>query len=137
MHRIATLCCLTIFTGGCAMFDSRPAEIIVEERAAERLGRLLEGDFEAAYALTTPGYRTLESVGQYRGRWRGAAMWTGYEVVSVTCNEAGSEAAGRCETTVAISFDAPRMPEVTTHMFETWLLVEGQWYFYQPRGSSL
>ena len=136
MIRMIALSLAAASLSSCAMLDTRPPEEIVAERASNRATLLLEGDFEGSYAFTTPGYQTLETVGQYRRRWRGAAMWTGVEVASVTC-DVSSEPSQRCEVVMAITFDAPRMPEVTTHMTESWLKVKNVWYFYQPRGGTL
>lgn len=121
---------------GCAAFDSRPAEEVVEERALQRIQALMSGDYETAYGLTTPAYRTLESQADYTRRWIGASMWREVGVARVVCAASDVEVT-KCRVAVKITFDPPRAPETTTHMQEDWLKVNGRWYFYQRRGSSL
>ena len=128
MIRMIALWAVAALFSGCAMLDSRPPEEIVAERALQRLEALMARDVAASYALTTPGYRSLETQAEYGGRWAGAAYWTEVLVAKVQC------AAEACNVAVAITFDQPRVPELTTHMQESWVQLRGKWYFSQPTG---
>ena len=68
---------------GCSAFDPIPPEEVVEARALQRVQALMAGDYDKAYALTTPAHRTLESETDYTRRWIGASMWR--EVLRVKC----------------------------------------------------
>ena len=121
---------------GCSAFDTRPPEEVVEARALQRVQALMTGDYDKAYALTTPAYRTLESETDYTRRWIGASMWREVGVARVKCAAPDIEVT-KCRVAVRITFDPPRAPVTTTHMQEDWLKVDGKWYFYQPRGSAV
>jgi hypothetical protein len=126
MIRIITIGLTVAFLSGCATLDSRPPEDIVAERALQRLEALMARDVGASYALTTPGYRSLETQGEYGARWAGARYWTEVSVAKVDCN------AEACNVAVSITFDQPRVPELTTYMQESWVQLRGKWYFSQP-----
>ena len=131
--------CLLIFGGvlaGCSALDPRPPEELVEARALQRVQALMAGDYGTAYDLTTPSYRTLESQTDYTRRWIGASMWREVGVARVRCAASEAEVT-KCRVAVKITFDPPRAPLTTIHMQEDWLKVDGRWYFYQPRGSSI
>ena len=115
--------------GACTVLDSRAPEEVVADRAQQRLDTLMEGDYEASYQFTTPGYRTTEGPGRYGTRWAGVSMWLSAQVSNVTCS--GREQVDRCEVTVEVSYKAARYEPTTTFLVEDWLLIKGGWYLYQ------
>ena len=132
--RTAALTLAAATLAGCAsaptatVAHSTP-EQAVSERAQQRWDRLLVGDFEKAYDYLTPAYRDLKTPAQYANRFGNGAAWHSAKVGKVNC-----ESAERCTATVnldvlviARGFNKPIQ---TTHT-ETWLLEEGQWWFYQ------
>ena len=113
----------------CSVLDGRAPEEVVVDRAQQRLDTLMQGDFEASYQFTTPGYRTTEGPGPYGTRWAGVSMWLSAQVSKVTCS--GKEQVDRCEVTVEVSYKAARHEPTTTFLVEDWLRINGKWYLYQ------
>ena len=116
---------------GCATAPATPAtpEQAVSERAQQRWDRLLVRDFEKAYTYLTPAYRNLKTPAQYASRFGNGAAWHSAKVDKVTC-----ESAERCTATIKLEvvvlargFTKP----LESTLYETWLLDEGQWWFYQ------
>ena len=113
---------------GCASLQGGAPEEVVARRAVERAAFLMKGDFESAYQYTTPGYRTLETVREYSGRWVGGTMWQDVKVVNVECEE---EPVARCQLVLAVTFNSLQTGLLTTHLQETWVKSGRDWYLYQ------
>jgi hypothetical protein len=121
---------LMLLASACAFVDQTPPNERVRMRSEERLALLMAAQYEQAYLYASPGYRTLETERQYESRWLGAQWWREAAVTNVDCPDTSP---GRCRATVRVRFrpPGPRTSEITTHLFETWILVDGQWYLYQ------
>ena len=112
---------------GCAIFDNRPPEQVVADRAQERFDLLMQGEFEKAYRYATPGYRATNTVDQYAADFGGVSMWLEAEVGEVSCPLL--EEVLVCDVVTLISYNAPRMGYVqTTQVPERWIKVENSWY---------
>ena len=132
--RTAALALAAAALVGCASHPNTPAatvtpETLVSERAQQRWDRLLKKDFEQAYTYLTPAYRSLKTPAQYASSFSNGASWQSAKVDKVTC-----ESAERCTAAVKIEvvvlargFSKP----LESTLYETWLLDEGQWWFYQ------
>jgi len=125
-----TLVAQLLSISACALLQSAPPEERVAQRAQERLDFLVSGQSERSYLYTTPGYRTAKSPQEYARNWVGAGMWLSTTVVKVECGDLAP--VQRCEAVVRVSFRAPRQDVTDTHLRETWLLLDGEWYLYQP-----
>ena len=112
-----------------AVLTPAKAEDAVRVRAQQRWDWLVTGKYEDAYGYTTPAFRGLNTAQNYRNRFGTGASWTGARVQSVEC--ATPE---RCTAQVAVDTRVVargfRDP-ITTSVVETWLLEEGQWWYYQ------
>ncbi len=112
-----------------AVLTPAKAEDAVRVRAQQRWDWLVTGKYEDAYGYTTPAFRGLNTAQNYRNRFGTGASWTGARVQSVEC--ATPE---RCTVQVAVDTRVVargfRDP-ITTSVVETWLLEEGQWWYYQ------
>ncbi len=124
-----TLAALLVSTSGCALLQGAPPEERVAQRAQERLDLLMAGQMERSYGYTTPGYRTAKSPPQYARNWVGSAMWLSATVVKVECVDLTPSQ--RCEAVVSVNFKPARQAPTETHVRETWLLIDGEWYLYQ------
>ena len=122
---------LVTVLSGCTMLDSRPPEEIVAERSLARVEALMDGDYDAAYVFTTPGYQSIETSERYGIRWAGVGMWEDVIVRDVTCLPA--ESPNLCKLSMEVRFKAMRQEEQTTALFEDWVLMDGVWYFSQKR----
>ena len=114
----------------CATLSNAPPQEQVRQRATERWQALVAGEFSRAYGYSTPGFKAVVSPDGYRNRFGSAVTWLGSEVVKVDCPETK-----RCMATLRIDIK-PTLSrkigdKISTHVDETWLLENGQWYFFQ------
>lgn len=120
----------TLALSGCAGVTSgAPPEAQVKERADARWGALRAKNFRAAYTYLTPAQRALITQDSYLNTMGDGNSWLATEVVGVTCEQQS------CVATVAIDV-APPVPrkfgdKLRTHVYENWVLVDGQWWFNQ------
>ena len=115
---------------GTATTSSVKAEDAVKSRAQKRIDLLMANNYEGAYAYLTPSYRALNNTESYRNRFGSGAKWVNPQVHSVKCEDAE-----RCKVTVTLGVlvVAPGFgtKPIDSTMFETWLLEDGQWWYYQ------
>ena len=113
----------------CASFQTKP-EDAVTQRANERWQALIKGDMAKAYTYSTPGFRAVVDLEGFRGRTGIAGRWYDAQVVNVTC-----DTADRCKASIKLVFGTliPGFSKdrMTTHIDETWLLEDGQWWMFQ------
>ena len=102
----------------------------VSQRATERWQALVKGEISRAYSYNTPGFRAVVTPDSYRYRFGSAVNWVGAEVIRVTCPDAD-----KCTALLRIDFkpvlSRPGGAPISTHIDETWLLENGQWWFFQ------
>ncbi|MEX0914678.1 MAG: nuclear transport factor 2 family protein [Wenzhouxiangellaceae bacterium] len=108
-----------------------PAEIVAE-RAQARWNAMVEQDFQAAWALYTPGFREQLPAGDFAAEMRRRPVtWTAAEVLEVKC--AGDEP--RCEVRTRVDYKAPaNAPGVGSltgkrGVTEIWLQIGGKWWY--------
>jgi len=131
-RRIAALAplCASLVLAACASLGGKAPQDQVRQRASERWQALVAGDFTKAYNYSTPGYRAVVNADAFRGRHGTAVKWVGSEVVSVKCPEAT-----RCLANIRLEVQ-PLLggrfgDKIDTHIDETWLLEDGQWWVFQ------
>ena len=114
---------------GCAIFDNRPSEEVVADGALNRLKLLMVGRLEESYALTSPGYRAVNTLEQYAADFGGRMMWTDVAVGSVACLP--EDEPTYCNVTMLISYRPMRQGYIqTTELSEKWIKVDSSWYAY-------
>ena len=110
--------------------SSVKAEDAVSSRAQKRIDLLMANNYEGAYAYLTPSYRALNNTESYRNRFCSGAKWVNPQVHSVKCEDAE-----RCKVTVTLGVLVVAQgfgtKPIDSTMFETWLLEDGQWWYYQ------
>lgn len=115
---------------GIATTSSVKAEDAVKSRAQKRIDLLMANNYEGAYTYLTPGYRALNNAESYRNRFGSGAKWVNPQVNSVKCEETE-----RCRVTVKLGILVAAQgfinKPVDSTMVETWLLEDGQWWYYQ------
>lgn len=122
--------CAVMILSACASLGGNDPEVQVRQRASERWQALVAGEFTRAYGYSTPSYRAVVSADEFRNRNGGAVKREGSEVVAVKCPETT-----RCIATIRIDF-RPLFggrfgDKINTHIDETWLLEDGQWWVFQ------
>jgi hypothetical protein len=117
---------------GCASQPPATPQDIVRARAQERIDLVHNKDYDKAYGYLLPSYRKLNDAGTWGRRFGNGAKWVDPKVASAKCTETD-----RCQVgielgviVVARGFSASK--PIQTTMYETWLLEDGQWWFYQP-----
>ena len=105
----------------------------VDHRSVERWNFLVAHQAEKAYDYLSPGFRTTQSREDYAAMMNNRALqWKNVKFASKDCD------AERCKVNVSVTYSVV-MPgaggkplESTTTQSETWILVEGEW-FYLPK----
>lgn len=114
---------------GCAAFTPATPEQAVTQRANAYWQARKAGDYTKAYSFAPPAYRALHSAEQYRLQFGQGAAIQGAEVVKADCS------ATKCSVRIKISATPAllglKMGTIATHLSETWLLQDGQWWLYQ------
>ena len=132
-RRISMIYCASVLalslTACGGMIKKKSPEEAIRERAAERWSYLIKGDMRKAYEMSSPSTRAVLSFEQYRGRFGGAVTWRSTEIASVACE------ADKCVANVHILAEPLLGTKfgntLSTYVDETWLLEDGQWWFFQ------
>ena len=129
LSRLASAGLLAASLIGCAALEPAKPEDAVKRLATARLQSLMAGDFDKAYKMLMPSYRSVVSFDRFRGDTTGAAFWKGAEVIKVSCEPE------KCTARVRIDFQHPLAAKVggvlSTHIDEIWLLEGDQWWIFQ------
>ncbi len=111
---------------GCATFSG--PEGAVKSRANDFWQARLEGRADKAYELTTPSYRQLRTLQQYRVKFGGLGAKS-VDVDSVTCE------AERCVARIKMAVVPPiatlRMDPIEMYSDDIWVLEDGKWWHYE------
>ena len=122
--------CVALTLSACASLGGGTPEEQVRQRATERWQALVAGQFSRAYSYNTPGFRAVVTPDGYRNRFGSALTWLGAEVIRVDCPEAS-----KCNALVRVDFRPvlSRKDDVklSSHVDETWLLEDRQWWYFQ------
>ena len=116
-----------LVVGGC-VDKSNPD--MVDKRSVERWNLLVSHEAEKAYDYLTPGYRVTQTRENYAAAMNTRPVqWTGATFKDKTCD------GDRCKVEVNIRYSlampgAPgRKAESESVQTETWIRVNGEWYF--------
>lgn len=101
----------------------------LKQRVMDRWDALIRKDFAAAYAFTSPEYRKLFSLNNFKGQFGNKTSWQRVEVIKVDFK--GDDAA-----TVGITLHFAYYPpqavkalDMKTYVNESWVFVDGQWWY--------
>lgn len=117
-----------LLVAGCATTVGA-ADQQVSKLANQRWGHLIEGQWQKAYDMLTPGYRNLHDLREFQSQFKGAVQWRRAEVAQATCEAEKCDV--RIELTVASPFGRGKGDTITTFFTETWLKEGGRWYYYE------
>ena len=126
MPALATVAAMAL--AGCATLAA-PPEKVVERRATEYWKARIAGDYAKAYSLSTPAYRKLHTAEQFRAQFGEGASLQGAEPINVTCEP--EKCTVRIKISAAPALAGMNLGTIATHLSETWLLEDGQWWRYQ------
>ena len=132
MKHTTTLAALVLpiaLLAGCAALAPQGAEDTVRQRANEYWAARVKYDFPAAYAYTAPGYRALHAEQAFRTRQGGAVVYKSAQAVAVRCPEPT-----KCLVNMRLEAKPFMMrgfrDNIVTHVEETWLWQDGQWWLF-------
>ena len=126
---------VSLTLSACATLGSTSPQDQVIQRANQRWQALIDADFTRAYNFNSPGYRAVVNPQTHRASVGSAVAWVGAEAIKVECPDVN-----KCLATVRIDFK-PLMSgryneKMSTHIDETWLFEDGQWWYFQPLKSN-
>jgi hypothetical protein len=124
---IAAIALAALAAAGCA--DHSKSEN-VDRRAVERWNHLIAHQAEKAYDYLTPGFRATQTREAYASAMNGRPLqWKSAKFNHKECEE------DRCTAYVDVAYTL-KMPggavgsiESTSTQSETWIRVDGEWYF--------
>ena len=135
MYRnLSSLLAAMILLSGCAVFDDRPAEERVLDRAQQHLAALRAGKFDEALKYTTPSFQASARGRRYRAIYSAAPTWRDAEVYAVECEDA--EKPEKCVVRTRIyPFIPPHIQANITGLpvsvSKDWIYTEDDWYRYE------
>ena len=107
---------------GCAVFDRRPPQEVVKERAQARWDALVKSEITAAYAFLSPGSKALVSESAYRNSIK-IGFWKSAVVDKVQCATADS-----CDVMTIIEYEIQGR-RLKTPLKETWIREGSNWWY--------
>lgn len=113
---------------GCATL-SGPPEKIVEQRSGEYWKARIAGDHVKAYGLSTPSYRKLKTLDQFRAQFGPLVSVQSAEVANVACEP--QKCTVRMKINAKPALIGVKLGTIPMYMDEIWLLEDGQWWHYQ------
>jgi hypothetical protein len=132
LRTAALMSVLSVLTA-CATTAPRSQEALVE-RAQARWDAILARDFDAAYALYSPGYRSATSRTDFEIELRSRRInWTSAAYREHSCD------GEVCMVTFDIEYTAPRpVPgldrwEGKSESEDTWIRSSGEWWYVPPK----
>lgn len=114
---------------GCAALKPAAPEQVVEKRVTAYWQARMAGQYEKAYALSTPSYRKLRTESQFRMQFGSSATIERADVKNIECE------AEKCKVQLNLgvkpALPGVRLGTVDTFVNEIWLLEDGQWWHHQ------
>lgn len=123
---LSMLAASVLLLGGCT---NKGNPDTIDARSVERWNYLISHEAEKAYDYLTPGYRTTKPRDAYAASMNNRPVqWKAAKFVDKKCEQA------RCNVNIAVTYavtlpGVPKANEVTSQQSETWLLVNGEWFF--------
>ncbi|MFN3374962.1 MAG: hypothetical protein ACK40S_00185 [Burkholderiaceae bacterium] len=115
---------------GCAGMSSATPEEMVAQRATDYWKARIAGQYEKAWALSTPAYRKLKDAEQFRRQFGAGVTIEAATPFKVTC-ESGEKCTARMKLSAKPALLGMNLGTIDTYVDETWLLEDGQWWRHQ------
>ncbi|MFZ3174882.1 MAG: hypothetical protein WA146_08305 [Thiobacillus sp.] len=122
---------------GCATLEPEESEKwqesqrpVLKARAEARWGALIKGDIESAYMYTTPEYRAVVNLQQYKGKYGRVVDWRGARVVDI-----GYDVPTVASVSVEVTYrvDLPgtggELIETKKAISEKWIYKNREWWY--------
>lgn len=103
---------------------------VLKERAEARWDALIKGDIEKAYLFTTPEYRAVVSLQQYKGKYGRVVGWRMANVVNVSYDDL---TVATVSVEVSYRVDLPgtggELIETQKAISEKWIYKDRKWWY--------
>lgn len=104
--------------------------VALEQRVTAKWEAFIRRDFATAYSLTSPAYRNLASLDAFKRKFAvGRVAWRRIEVVDVDFKSDDAAVVGINVHFVYYQAQPEKAVEMTTYVQESWVQVDGQWWF--------
>lgn len=122
---------------GCATLEPEESEKwresqrpVLKARAEARWDALIKGDIEKAYAYTTPEYRAVVNLQQYKGKYGRVVDWRGARAVDISYDDP-TVATVSVEVTYRIGLPGMRGEVIETQkaISEKWIYMNREWWY--------
>ena len=122
---------------GCAILQPEDSEKwrasqrpVLKARAEARWDALIKGDIEKAYIYTTPEYRAVVNLQQYKGKYGRVLDWRGARVVDISY-DVPTVATVSVEVTYRIGLPgmAGELIETQKAISEKWIYKNREWWY--------
>ena len=122
---------------GCATLEPEESEKwresqrpVLKARAEARWDALIKGDIEKAYAYTTPEYRAVVNLQQYKGKYGRVLDWRGSRVVDISY-DVPTVATVSVEVTYRIGLPSMGGEVIETQkaISEKWIYMNREWWY--------
>ncbi|WP_342721375.1 hypothetical protein [Acidovorax sp. FHTAMBA] len=127
---IAVALSAVMLVAGCASLGASTPEEIVGQRATEYWKARIAGQYEKAWALSTPAYRAIKTAEQFRVQFGSGATVEAATPYKVTC-ESGEKCTARMKLSATPALLGMKLGTIDTYVDETWLLEDGKWWRHQ------
>ncbi len=124
---LLTLGACTVFVTGCV---DKSSPDMIDKRSVERWNYLIAHEAEKAYDYLTPGYRQTKTREAYASEMNDRPVaWKSAVFEKKECD------GDRCKVDVSIDYSMPipgaagRRSEAKSIQHETWIRLDGQWYY--------
>ena len=126
---------LALALAACAGTQTQPADAVVAERAQARWDALLAGDYDTAYALYSPGYRSGISRTDFEIQYRlRKVRWKTAEYQSHECADNACTVHFMMTYTVNSPVPGLKKYKGRSRVEESWVHTRGNWW-YVPEPS--
>lgn len=102
---------------------------LLEKRVIAKWDALIKKDFAQAYTFTSPSYRKLYSLDDFKRKFGSKVVWRGVDVLSVSFE--GDDAAS-VDMNIRIVYHDSQTEKsfnMKTHVKESWVRADGQWWY--------
>jgi hypothetical protein len=134
----AGLACVALWAlSGCAALQPNSGEQwqesqrpVLAARAEARWGALIKGDIENAYMYTTPEYRAVVNLQQYKGKYGRVLDWRGARVVDISY-DVPTVATVSVEVTYRVDLPGAggELIETQKTISEKWMYKNREWWY--------
>ncbi len=132
--RLMLVACGLMLLSACATSTSVSQESQVEERATARWEALFSGDLAGVYEYLTPAYRTsVSSLAYQRSVLLKQVAWTSAEYTDSVCEETLCKVSFDVGYTISGTIPGVKSYKGTQIIEESWVLIDGHWYFMPPK----